>query len=46
MSFFLGDDEAARTHGNTFVYFVRQGPYLTIETAVLSFIAENFGNCI
>jgi len=46
VSFFIGNGEANRTHGNSFVYFVRQGPYLTIESAILNFIAENFGNCI
>jgi len=48
VSFFAGDDEAegAQPHGHTFVYFLRQEPYLTVETAILQFIAENFADCI
>jgi hypothetical protein len=46
VSFFITDEEAARTQGNTFVYYVRQDSYLVIETAVLNFISDNFGNCV
>lgn len=46
ISFFPSEDNSSHTEGNTFVYFLRQGPYLAVGTAITNFINDVFAGCV
>jgi len=46
VSFFAEPGQSGRIHGNTFIYFRAEGPYLTVAQAISELYADPFQDCI